>query len=45
MRPQAHGPGVEVDTARRGLPAHSEGELERDIDMEDVRDRAPEPTD
>ena len=45
MRPQAHGPGVETDTARRGLPAHSEGELERDIDMEDVRDRAPEPTD
>ena len=45
MRPQVHGSGVELDTGRRALPAHSEGELERDIDMEDVRDRAPEPAD
>ena len=42
MRPQAHGSGVDLDTGRRALPAHSEGELERDIDMED---RAPEPAD
>jgi hypothetical protein len=45
MRPQVHGSGVELDTGRRALPAHSEGELERDIDMEDVRDRTPEPAD
>ena len=45
MRPQVHGPGVEMDMGRRTLPAHSEGELERDINMEDVRDRAPEPAD
>jgi len=43
MRPQAHGTGPEMDMGRRAPPAHSEGELERDIDMEDVRDRAPEP--
>jgi hypothetical protein len=42
MRPQPHGPGVEMDIARRAPPAHSEGDLERDIDMED---RAPEPAD
>ena len=45
MRSQAHGPGVEMDMSRRALPAHSEGDLERDIDMEDGRDRAPEPAD
>jgi hypothetical protein len=45
MRPQAHGPGVEMDMPRRAVPTYSEGELERDIDMEDVRDRAPEPAD
>ncbi|KAH9965804.1 hypothetical protein BC827DRAFT_1153272 [Russula dissimulans] len=43
MRPQTHGPGSEMDIGRRAPPARSEGELERDIDMEDVRDRAPEP--
>jgi hypothetical protein len=45
LRSQAHGPGVEADGSRHAQPAHSEGELERDIDMEDARDRAPEPAD
>lgn len=42
LRSQVHGPGAETDVSRH---ARSEGELERDVDMEDVRDRAPEPTD
>ena len=46
LRSQAHGPGVETDVSRHAQPAHSEGgELERDVDMEDVRDRAPESAD
>lgn len=45
LRSQAHGPGAEVDVSRHAQPAHSEGELERDIDMEDIRDRALEPAD
>ena len=45
LRSQAHGPGAEADVSRHAQPAHSEGELERDVDMEDVRDRAPEPAD
>jgi hypothetical protein len=45
MRPQAHGAGVEMDMPRRAPPAHSEGDLERDIDMADARDRVPEPVD
>ena len=42
MRPQAHG---EMDMPRRAPPVHSEGDLERDIDMADARDRVPEPVD
>lgn len=48
VRPQAHGSGVEMDMPRRVPLARSEGDLERlerDVDMEDVRDRAPEPAD
>jgi len=45
VRPQAHGSGVEMDMPRRTPLARSEGDLERDVDMEDVRDRAPEPAD
>ncbi len=45
LRSQPHGPGAETDVSRRAQPTHSEGELERDVDMEDVRDRAPEPAD
>ncbi len=46
MRPPAHGPGVEMDIPRRAPPAHSDGDrLERDVEMGDVRDRAPEPVD
>jgi hypothetical protein len=46
-RQQAHGSGVEMDMPPRRAPhgANSEGELERDVDMEDVRERAPEPAD
>jgi hypothetical protein len=42
---RTHGSGVEMDMPRRVPLAHSEGDLERDVDMDDVRDRAPEPTD
>jgi hypothetical protein len=45
MRPQAHGASVEMDLPRRAPPAHSDGDVERDVDMGDVRDRAPEPAD
>jgi hypothetical protein len=46
MRPPAHGVGVEMDISRRAAPAHSDGDrLERDVEMGDVRDRAPEPVD
>ena len=48
VRSQAHGSGVEMDMPRRVPLARSEGDLERlerDVDMEDVRDRAPEPAD
>jgi len=43
LRSQAHGPGAETDVSRRAQPEG--GGLERDVDMEDVRDRAPEPAD
>jgi len=46
MRPPAHGAGVEMDISRRAPTAHSDGDhLERDVEMGDVRDRAPEPVD
>jgi hypothetical protein len=45
MRPQAHGVGIEMDMPRRAPPAHPDGDAERDVDMGDVRDRAPEPAD
>lgn len=48
VRPQAHGAGVgvEMDVSRRAPPGHSDGDhLERDVEMGDVRDRAPEPVD
>ncbi|KAH9077041.1 hypothetical protein EDB83DRAFT_2347918 [Lactarius deliciosus] len=45
LRSQVHGPGAETDVHRHAQPVHSEGELERDVDMDDGRDRAPEPAD
>lgn len=47
MRAPAHGAGagVEMDISRRAPPAHSDGDLERDVEMGDIRDRAPEPVD
>lgn len=49
-RPPAHAHGVgavEMDISRRAPPAHStDGDhLERDVEMGDLRDRAPEPVD
>lgn len=48
VRLPAHGAGagVEMDVSRRAPPGHSDGDhLERDVEMGDVRDRAPEPVD
>jgi hypothetical protein len=46
MRPPAHGAGVEMDIPRRVPPARSDGDhLERDVEMGDALDRAPEPVD